>query len=41
MGTPEFQRQVVTPNVPKSTAVLIGLAEKHYDAELKVIDDIC
>lgn len=33
---PEFQRQISTPNVPKSTAALIYLAEKHNDREVKV-----
>jgi len=37
LGTPEFQRQVVTPNVPKFTAAIVGLAEKHHDEELKVL----
>lgn len=35
-GIPEFQRQVSTPNVPKFSAALISLAEKHEDIELKV-----
>ncbi|KAF7352611.1 Pre-rRNA-processing protein rix1 [Mycena venus] len=35
--TPEFQRQVATPNVAKFTAALIPLAEKHVDIELKTL----
>ncbi|THV08346.1 hypothetical protein K435DRAFT_740384 [Dendrothele bispora CBS 962.96] len=35
--TPEFQRQVSTPNVPKFTAALITLLEKESDVELKVL----
>lgn len=37
LGAPEFQRQVVTPNVPKFTTAIIGLAEKYHDEELKVM----
>lgn len=33
---PEFQRQVSTPNVPKFSAALIVLVEKHQDEEMKV-----
>jgi|ERR1700722_11428520 len=33
---PEFQRQVVAPNVPKVSQALIELAENHTDNELKV-----
>jgi hypothetical protein len=36
LGTPEFQRQVVTPNVPKFTTAIMGLVEKHHDEELQV-----
>ena len=32
----EFQRQVSTPNVLKFTTVIIALAEKHGDTDLKV-----
>lgn len=37
-GIPEFQRQVATPNVPKFTAALLGLFDKHNDEKLKVRD---
>lgn len=37
LGAPEFQRQVVTPNVPKFTTAIIGLAEKYHDEELKLL----
>ncbi|EGO02144.1 hypothetical protein SERLA73DRAFT_120785 [Serpula lacrymans var. lacrymans S7.3] len=34
---PEFQRQVVTPNIPKFSLALISLAEKQHDLELKTL----
>ena len=34
--TPEFQRQISTPNVPKFSAALLTLAEKHEKEEMKV-----
>ncbi|KAF5387632.1 hypothetical protein D9615_000575 [Tricholomella constricta] len=37
VGVPEYQRQVATPNVPKFTAAIIGLAEKHEEEELRVL----
>ncbi|KAF8897738.1 rRNA processing/ribosome biogenesis-domain-containing protein [Infundibulicybe gibba] len=33
----EYQRQVSTPNVPKFTASLLGLVDKHPSVELKVL----
>ncbi|KIJ56927.1 hypothetical protein M422DRAFT_23065 [Sphaerobolus stellatus SS14] len=35
IDSPEFQRQIATPNVPKFSAALITLAEKSDDPELK------
>ncbi|KZT29266.1 hypothetical protein NEOLEDRAFT_1127941 [Neolentinus lepideus HHB14362 ss-1] len=35
--TPEFQRQLVTPNVPKYSQAVIALAEKHDDPDLKLL----
>lgn len=32
----EFQRLLCTPNVPKASAALISIAEKHREQELKV-----
>lgn len=32
----EFQRQVSTPNLPKFSAALVLLIEKHADGELRV-----
>lgn len=34
--TPEFQRQISTPNVPKFSQALISITEKYEDTELKV-----
>jgi len=34
--TPEFQRQIASPNVPKFSLALIALAEDHPSHELKV-----
>ena len=34
--TPEFQRQIATPNVPKFSLALIVIAEDHPSHELKV-----
>lgn len=34
---PEFQRQVVTPNVTKFSQALLSLVEKVEDEDLKVI----
>ena len=36
MDASEFQRQVSIPNVPKMTAAIIALVEKHTDLEFKV-----
>ncbi|TFK55557.1 hypothetical protein OE88DRAFT_1672300 [Heliocybe sulcata] len=35
--TPEFQRQLVTPNVPKYSQAVIALAEKHDDPDVKLL----
>ncbi|EPQ59104.1 hypothetical protein GLOTRDRAFT_103172 [Gloeophyllum trabeum ATCC 11539] len=35
--TPEFQRQLVTPNIPKYSQAIIALAEKQDDAVLKIL----
>lgn len=37
---PEFQRQLVIPNVPKFSLVLIALADKHGDRDVKVRSEI-
>ncbi len=34
--TPEFQRQIASPNVPKFSLALIAIAEDHPIRELKV-----
>lgn len=34
--TPEFQRQIASPNVPKFSLALITIAEDHSSRELKV-----
>ena len=34
--TPEFQRQIASPNVPKFSLALIAIAEDHPSHELKV-----
>ena len=36
IDTPEFQRQVASPNVPKFALALIAVAEDHPSRELKV-----
>jgi hypothetical protein len=33
---PEFQRQVVTPVIPKFSLALVGLVQNHADIELQV-----
>ncbi|KAG6903450.1 hypothetical protein C0995_005473 [Termitomyces sp. Mi166 len=37
IGTPEYQRQVATPNIPKFTAAIIAIAEKNGDEEIRVL----
>ncbi|KAF8514880.1 rRNA processing/ribosome biogenesis-domain-containing protein [Hysterangium stoloniferum] len=37
ISMPQFQRQLVTPNVPKFSAALLDLAEKSEDAEIRHI----
>ena len=36
IDTPEFQRQIASPNVPKFSLALIVIAEEHASRELKV-----
>ncbi|GLB33999.1 putative rRNA processing/ribosome biogenesis [Lyophyllum shimeji] len=36
-GIPEYQRQVATPNVPKFTAAILGLAEKQEEEDLRIL----
>ncbi|KAH0587795.1 hypothetical protein J132_06140 [Termitomyces sp. J132] len=37
VGTPEYQRQVATPNISKFTAAIIAIAEKNRDKELRAL----
>ncbi|KAG5342288.1 hypothetical protein C0989_003417 [Termitomyces sp. Mn162] len=37
VGTPEYQRQVATPNISKFTAAIIAIAEKNRDEELRAL----
>ncbi|KAG6854907.1 hypothetical protein C0991_012097 [Blastosporella zonata] len=37
VGTPEYQRQVATPNIPKFTVAIIAIAEKNVDQELRIL----
>ncbi|TFY69413.1 hypothetical protein EVJ58_g426 [Rhodofomes roseus] len=37
MEVAEFQRQICLPNVPKFSAALIPLADKHTDADIKLL----
>ncbi|KAH9844088.1 rRNA processing/ribosome biogenesis-domain-containing protein [Rhodofomes roseus] len=37
MDVAEFQRQICLPNVPKFSAALIPLADKHTDADIKLL----
>ncbi|KAG6868167.1 hypothetical protein C0993_006835 [Termitomyces sp. T159_Od127] len=37
VGSPEYQRQVASPNVPKFTTAIIAIAEKSEDEELRVL----
>ena len=36
-SVPEFQRQVVTPVIPKFSLALAGLVQSHADIELQVV----
>ncbi|KAG6833947.1 hypothetical protein H0H87_007958 [Tephrocybe sp. NHM501043] len=37
VGTPEYQRQVATPNIPKFTAAIIPIVDKNTDEELRIL----
>ncbi|KAH7911569.1 rRNA processing/ribosome biogenesis-domain-containing protein [Hygrophoropsis aurantiaca] len=37
LDVPEFQRQLAMPNVPKFSTVLVSLADKHSNLEVKVL----